>query len=297
MQMPSTASAKGCGHQDDGSQSLRIAAQAGIELPSAHTDPEAFSRLAALVKAENGADLAFLPLCCTVEAEALGAHITLGNAITGPRPAAYAHESLRAFMDADRAIDFTQGRIAVVLEACRRLKQLGIPVAVEISGPVSILSALIEFAVLFKSWRKDEALTVEAFNRIGIELERYTRMLRECGADLISYADPAAAPHIIGPRFSGMLARSFLAPFLSSLTSTIGGASLHLCPHSAAMLVSANLAEWTTVSVPAGAAYQQACLEMAGNGYVFGRQCIKRTSPACNKGHTHVLQLHKAQEA
>lgn len=238
-----------------------------------------------------------MPFCCTVEAEALGAHINLGTVDCGPRPAGYAYDSLGAFMDDNRLMDFSSGRIHAILEACQMLKNQGEMVAVEISGPVSILSALVDFAALFKTWRKDAALTTLAFLHIGGQLERYARELCAAGVDLVSFADPAAAPHIIGPRFSSMLATSFLAPFLEKLVASLPDTALHLCPHSASSLVNAQLAAWGEIPVSGHATYQQASLALAKGGRIFGKRCIKRASPLPEHGMLHYLQLQKPQEA
>lgn len=288
---------KGCGHQDDTTRILRIAQRLGLPLPAAHSDAHSLCLMAAMLRRESQADMAFLPFCCTVEAEALGAHINLGSANSGPRPAGYAYDSLAAFMDDNRLMDFSIGRIHAILEACQMLKNQDEMVAVEISGPVSILSALVDFAALFKCWRKDAALTTQAFLHIGGQLERYARELRAAGVDLISFADPAAAPHIIGPRFSSMLATTFLAPFLENMVASLPGTALHLCPHSASGLVKAQLAEWKDAPASGQASYQQACLSLAKAGRIFGKRCIKRTSPLPPQGMLPYLQLHKSQEA
>lgn len=288
---------KGCGHQDDANRILRIAQSLGLPLPSAHGDAHALCRMAAALKNETRADMAFLPFCCTVEAEALGANITLGNADSGPRPAGYAYDSLDAFLNDNRCMDFGQGRIKAILEVCRILKKQGEMVAVEISGPVSVLSALVDFAVLFKCWRKDAALTTRAFLHIGGQLERYAKELCAAGVDLVSFADPAAAPHIIGPRFSSMLANAFLAPFLQSMTSSLHDATLHLCPHSASTMISAGLAVWDVAPASGQASYQRACIALAQPGRIFGKRCIKRRSPIAPESAFPFLQLQKQQEA
>ena len=292
-----TAVGKGCGHQDDATRVLRIAQRLGLPLPAAHTDAHALCLMAAMLRRESRADLTFLPFCCTVEAEALGAHINLGTADCGPRPAGYAYDSLGAFMDDNRLMDFSSGRIHAILEACQMLKNQDEMVAVEISGPVSILSALVDFAALFKCWRKDAALATQAFLHIGGQLECYARELCAAGVDLISFADPAAAPHIIGPRFSSMLATSFLAPFLEKLAVSLPDTALHLCPHSASSLVNAKLAAWEEIPASGQATYQQACLALARRGRIFGKRCIKRASPLPQHGMLPYLQLHKPEEA
>ena len=237
-----------------------------------------------------------LPFCCTVEAEALGAHINLGNDQIGPRPSGYAYDSLAALMDDNRLLDFSNGRIHAILEACQMLKNQDEMVAVEIIGPVSILSALLILQRFSNAGARCSADDSGFFAHRQCQLERYARELRAAGADLISFADPAAAPHIIGPRFSSMLATTFLAPFLEKVVASLPGAALHLCPHSASGLVKAQLAEWKDAPASGQASHQQACL-LAKAGRIFGKRCIKRTSPLPPQGMLPYLQLHKPQEA
>lgn len=86
-----------------------------------------------------------------MEAEALGACINLGNAEVGPRAGEATYPSLEAFLEENPVIDFHKGRVDTLLKACHSLHQAGENVVAEISGPLTILSALVGLPLLIKN--------------------------------------------------------------------------------------------------------------------------------------------------
>ena len=56
----------------------------GIKFPDAYTEHEMMVKLALAVKEHNGAAVCLLPFCHTLEAEALGGIIRLGDGVIGP---------------------------------------------------------------------------------------------------------------------------------------------------------------------------------------------------------------------
>lgn len=265
-----------CGHRDGGGIDPRLAAELGLDFPESHYDAQSMSRMAVAIMEKNRAKLAMLPFCCTVEAEALGGKINLGNAEIGPRPGDFAYRSLAEFLDAGRDTDLNAGRLAAVIQACEITVARGHKVAVEVSGPLSILSGLMELSQVVKAWRKDERLMGRALQSLGLQILRYARALKKSGASIISYADPIAAPHIIGPKYSSHLAQSFLAPFLDRLRTGLEGLPVHLCPNTARLLIDDGLGQWNPISLRPGIGYQEGCLELTGRVDFLGQACLKR---------------------
>ncbi|MDR0355822.1 MAG: hypothetical protein LBJ64_08840, partial [Deltaproteobacteria bacterium] len=183
-------SSRACWGQDVSGLDQVLAEELGLKFPEAHGDPAALAAMASSIRRKNRSSLAFLPFCCTVEAEALGARINLGDSAIGPRPGEFVHGSLSEFLSAGREIDLESGRAAAVLKACARLAGEGLKVAVEISGPLSILNCLMNLSQAIKDWRKDERLAAEAFERLGDQLLKYALAVKASGAALVSYADP-----------------------------------------------------------------------------------------------------------
>ncbi|MDR0356509.1 MAG: hypothetical protein LBJ64_12370, partial [Deltaproteobacteria bacterium] len=93
---------------------------------------------------------------------------------------------------------------------------------------------------------------------------------------LVSYADPIAAPKIIGPKYSRSLADMFLKRFLGRMQEVLQGTTTHLCPNVARLLTNCGLGRWSPVSVSPGLGYQESCLELAGKVGFLGQACLKR---------------------
>jgi len=266
----------GCGHQDGSGLDPQIAAELNLSFPEAHFDPESMSAMALAIMKKNRASLALLPFCCTVESEALGAKINLGNSSIGPRPGEFIHHSLDEFLASGRELDLESGRLAAILKACEILAGSGHKVSVEISGPLNILSGLMELSLVVKAWRKNEPLTYQALEYIGGQTIRYARALKEAGVSIISYADPIAVPKIIGPKYSRALAETFLAKFLMKLKDELGGMAIHLCPNTARLLTDCELGQWRSINLRPGLSYQDGCLEVIGQADFLGQACLKR---------------------
>jgi uroporphyrinogen-III decarboxylase len=93
--------------------------------------------------------LARVPFCLTVEADALGAHIKLGNALTGPRVENYAFSSVEEMSDL-QDLDITGGRIGAVLNAVGILAEAGEQVALSVECPFTIISSLIDPMIFYR---------------------------------------------------------------------------------------------------------------------------------------------------
>lgn len=284
----------GCGHQDNCGLDPKLASELGLSFPESHYDAQALSRLATALMEKNGARLAMLPFCCTLEAEALGANINLGNAEIGPRPGEPAYRSLEEFLETERELDLNSGRLAAVIKGCQIIASGGHKVSVEISGPLSVLSGLMDLSRVIKAWRKDEHLMAAAYDRLGRQIIRYALALKEAGATIISYADPIAAPKIIGPKYSKALAESFLARFLNQLKEELEGTPVHLCPNTARLLTDCELGQWSRISLRPDINYQEACLELIGKVDFFGQTCLKRLKYTLSDGFINEFKLNMA---
>ena len=95
-----------------------------------------------------------LPFCHTLEAEATGGIIHFDDVETGPRFGDPTCKSLDALLQMPE-IDYSAGRMAQTLEACRLLHQQGEHVMIALTGPFTWLNVLCGTAPLFKWLRKE----------------------------------------------------------------------------------------------------------------------------------------------
>lgn len=279
-----------CARRDGGGIDHALADELGVTFPDAHFKPAALARLSSETARRNGVPLAGLPFCCTIEAEAMGAHIRLGNARVGPRPDTFAFQSLDELLAAGRRMNFDSRRLAAVLEACRILSAGGDSVMVEISGPLAILGSLMELGKVFKAWRKDAGSLVRVFDILQKDLLEYARRVTDTGAKMVSFADPVAGGNVLGPNYSRTYAELFLSPFMRRLVGQARDRIVHLCPGNTRLLVDCGLVEWDSVWLDAGLPYQAGCLTVSGRPGFLGETCIKDSGRVPGNGRIRMLR-------
>ena len=214
--------------------------------------------LAKAIYDERDAAVISLPFSHTVEAQALGADIQPADETAGPRPGQYVLQNPGQI----ELLDLTEDpQVANLLEACHLLQTDGYRVAYQISGPISILSCLMDLAVVFKVWRKQPEQMAKIFANLQQMLLAYLDAACRSGVAYLSYADPAGNADILGPKFTRLLTKQFTAPFLlhsQQLIETQGyQTTLLLCP------------------LVAGALAQDGCLSEAADGGKLAVGCLK----------------------
>ncbi len=267
-----------CKPQDAIGFSQEIIDKTGLSFPESYNDNMSLATLALAVKEDKNFPLCMLPFCHTIEAEALGGKINLGNGLIGPRPKEYAFTSVEDLLQTP-SMDFSKGRIHQVLLACTLLKERGEKVALEICGPYTIISSLMDLSLFFKAWRKDPLLTENLFSFISDNLLNYFKAACAAGVDIISYADPAGSLTILGPKYTEKTARLFTVPFLQKAREiTAGKALIHLCPKTMLILTGLDLAEFMDLAIPERASYAEAVLNAMGKTEIIGQACLREES-------------------
>ena len=249
-----------------------------LPFPEVYCQRDEIVRLAQAIKAADGSSLCILPFCHTVEAEALGADIRHGNRHTGPRagqPICTSTESLLALPD----VDFSSGRIAEVLAACRALREAGETVVLEISGPLTILNALIEPHLIFRALRKQPTEMELVFQKLLTLLQSYIHLAEQAGVEFFSYADPMADVGIIGPKVAEQMTRTFTCQMLKNIEiSTNPNTVITLCPKTALALIGCGCAVWESIPLSAAMPYPDALPEVRGKAKFTGQACLKNHS-------------------
>ena len=220
----------------------------GVDPAGLYADTDTIVRVALGARDEGGQDYVALPFCHTTEAAALGAHIRPADDTAGPRPGEYAYTALD---QVPRGVDLAAHPvIARLLEACRQLSGRGERVIWQLTGPISLVSCMMDLSVLFKTWRKAPEQVQALWDGLIPSLLDLVSAVCGAGAAALSFADPAGNGDILGPKYSGLLIRDFTLPFLRQATQRCGaGTTLVLCPVTAAALT----AQGALVSAPGGA--------------------------------------------
>lgn len=264
-----------CTYDNASESSLEIAKQLGLAFPDAYLHADTMAALSRANKEHAGNTMCILPFCHTVEAEAMGGIITLGNEVAGPRAKEYVYTNYEDLVNLP-SMDFTKGRIHEVLLACKALREQGEHVALEVSGPITVLNVLIDTRQIFKGMRKNPEFMKEVFWKVGNEVLRYVEEAKKYGVDLISYADSAGGLNILGPKMAEQMVEDFTYEFVKKLQSYADENMLiMLCPKTTFALLGTDHAELVDVPVSGEIPYGQGCIEVIGKAKIVGQQCVK----------------------
>lgn len=264
-----------CTYSNSVGISAEVTSGLGLSFPDAYMHSDTMQVLAKAIKKHDGADFCLLPFCRTVEAEAMGAVLNYGDENTGPRakdPICSSVQDVLALPD----IDFGRGRICEVLDACRQLKSDGETVCLEVTGPFTMLNALMEPRLVFKAYRKDREGMLQVFDKLGSQLLRYIEEGRKAGVDVFIFSDSAGSLDILGPKFLTGAVEDFYHPFMEKVRDLIDDTCIFLlCPKFTYALKDTGHAEFREHQLEPGIDYLQALLDMRGKAKIAGQVCIK----------------------
>lgn len=202
----------------------------GVTWPEAHLNPEMMANLA-LSSYENGCfENVGVPFCMTIEAEGMGAKVTLGSKIFEPHVTDYAYDSIEDWKKLSK-MDLTKGRARVVLDAIEILKSknLDVPIVGNITGPISTASSVIEPVNFYKSLRKNNAIAHEYMTFVTEEIIRFAKAQIAAGADIIVLSDPSGTGEILGPKYFDEFVVKYINMVLDGIKDENVGTIVHIC--------------------------------------------------------------------
>ena len=205
-----------------------IMVKTGCLWPEAHSDPDKMAGLAAGLYDAGGFENYGVPFCMTVEAEAMGARVEMGDLLCEPH---VVDSPLTNIKDWQTLTPLTakSGRVPVVLEAIRRLKARndGVPVIGNINGPTSVAGELIAMEKLLPAMRKDPESVHGLMGFVADQLIAYGRLMLEAGADFICLAEPSGTGEVVGPKYF----REFTVPYINKVMDALDTSvkMVHMC--------------------------------------------------------------------
>ena len=216
----------------------------GLTFPDAYTHCDTMVTLSKVLKEKDKAVICELPFCHTLEAEAMGGIINLGNEIAGPRAGGYVCTDVEEILNLPD-MDFTKGRIQETLLACKKLREEGEHVVFEVAGPFTILNVLIDARYVFKGMRKKPEVMEKVFWKLGDQILKYMELVKEYGGDLISYADSSGGVNILGPKMMEAVTVNFTYPFLKKIEQLADDKTMILlCPKTTLALIGTEKAKF-----------------------------------------------------
>ncbi|WP_089610976.1 uroporphyrinogen decarboxylase family protein [Dehalobacterium formicoaceticum] len=169
--------------------------------PEAHVNADKMAGLVYALNEAGGFENYGVPFCMTVEAEAMGAQVNMGNLICEPHVVDSPLKS-SAQVDLLKPLDVNTGRAKVVIDAIKILKAKNteVPIIGNMTGPVSIAGTLVDMSALLKEFHINPADTVKLLDFIVENLIVFGKAQIEAGADAICIAEPSGTGEILGPK-------------------------------------------------------------------------------------------------
>lgn len=266
-----------------------------IKYPDVHTDHIQMKDLSLLFKEEEGTPFCKLPFCHTIEGEAFGGIINLGNHKIGPRGRDYTFSNIVELQEL-KSIDFTKGRIEKVLKACSDLKKQGQIVMLSVSGPFTILNLLIEPRYIFKGFKKEPDVMYKILDIIRAEIIKFVTIAKDHGVDIISYGDSIGGLNILGPKLLKDITERFTYPLLKEFEKVTDDSLIfHLCPKTAYALIGIEKAVFEDKEISftndSEITYYDGIVQSIGQIKFVGETCVKNGEYILNRRYIKSIIL------
>jgi MtaA/CmuA family methyltransferase len=213
-----------------------------------HTSTQAMASAARIINELSGFENYGVPYCLTAEVEALGAGVNIVNNLIEPRVTRYNDEPLEAIMENYSAMNVTSGRMGIVLEAIRELRNSRVPVIGNVSGHISTASSLVDPLEMFRMLRRQPERAARFLTFINDYLISYALEMVRAGADVIAISDPTATGEILGPRNFQKFALPYYQKIINALQQAGIPVILHICGNAGNIVESLNEVKANAVS-------------------------------------------------
>jgi [methyl-Co(III) methanol-specific corrinoid protein]:coenzyme M methyltransferase len=194
--------------------------------PEAHVNADMMAILGSSLYELAQLECARIPFCLTVEAEAMGCKVDLGNIERTPQ---ITETPFKTGNDIEVPTDFlSKGRIPVVLEAIAKLKDQydELPIIVGITGPFTLTGHLLGVENMLRDMKiRPDDIENAVDNSLDACMD-YAEAISQVEPDIICVAEPTAAPELIDP----LQFKTIVKPRLEDLGNVIKTKKiLHIC--------------------------------------------------------------------
>jgi len=270
-----------CTGRDEVEIPLEVLNSGEFRFPDLHSSSEEMAKLAKAIKLNKHNSICVLPFCLTVETEALGARVNLGNTGAGPRISSYSYESIEQLADL-KMMDFNSGRIKSVLAAVETLAQNGEIVTLNVCGPFTIISSLVNPVVFYKAIRKNRKVVDEVLELISDNIFHYIRESIKRGAQIVSYADSLGSADIVGPLVYKDCSADASLKVLKKLQAqgVLKESLLHICGKTSVSLEKHGFVKSFPIKLDPAKTYGESIIDLLPSrnaARIIGHNCIKRT--------------------
>ncbi|MBU5591493.1 methylcobamide--CoM methyltransferase [Clostridium sp. MSJ-4] len=256
-----------------------------VKFPEVHFNEKEMVALSKAIKEANKEDFCILPFCMTLEAEALGAVINLGDEKMGPRVSAHTFTNFEDLKKLS-VIDINKGRIAKVLSSVEILKSYGEQVILKVQGPFTIINSLIEPRIFYKAIRKNKEEVEKIMGVIEESIALFIEEGIKRGADIISYGDSAGTMDVLGPKMYKAYSGRYNYNVLKRVQDKINNSIIHICGITSSSLAKAEFIESKEVLVPKDITYSEALnwiIKERKDIKIIGHNCLRKANKKLQK--------------
>ncbi|MBU5436551.1 hypothetical protein KQI42_00945 [Tissierella sp. MSJ-40] len=225
----------------------KILEELNISFEDVNKDAAKIAILSKILRENKSRTYCTIPFCHTVEAEAFGSTVIFDKRV-GNRINKYRIDNISS-MEVIPSIDLTNGRIAEVLKAIKKLKEMEEKVCLNITGPISLATSIMDSRLFYKTLRKDRETANRLLNLIEDSIVAYMLEGIKQGADIISFADPTGTIDILGPRIYEEVSGKSTYNILKKIESQLGDTIVHLCGKTSTSLEAIGLLEIDRIKV------------------------------------------------
>lgn len=265
----------------------------GLSYEEMHKDKRAMVIVAEKIKESSGDCFCKLPFCTTIEADALGACIKLGDIINGPRVDRYVFSSMEE-LNSIGSFDFKSGRISTALDAVETLSNNGEQVILNVEGPFTIIASLIEPVTFYKALRKNKSMALVILKKIEDNVTEYIFEAIKRGARIISYADPMGTIDILGPNIFKEFSAISTLNIIKRSELFLNDSLIHICGKLTSSLEGLGLCKNKAIYFNGEMTYGEAIdklLKTKSDVKLLGNSCIKMTPQSINNASLYQIEL------
>lgn len=264
-----------------------------ISYVDAFTKSESMAEVSKKIKEVKNDVFCVLPFSVTIEAEALGAELSIDDKLPTPITKEGTFKNLDEINSRSFVFSVNDGRIKSILDAVEILTKSGEQVILNVEGPLTILSMLINTRTVYKEIIKNpESILIACDNIIDYLCEYIYEGIRS-GAKIISYSDPFAAYELVSKDVYKNICGEVTYRLLKKLEGKINGCIIHLCGRTSIGFEKSGFCKGEKVKVENNVTYGDALNAAISNREVkiVGHRCMKEVNKAINDQYYWNIKL------
>lgn len=266
--------------------------QTGIYFGDAHLKKDCMAAVSEKIKEIDENAICHVPFSVVVEAEALGSKVRLDKDTNGVLADDFKYSKIEELSNLSE-FDFNKGMIKEVLDCVDILSSRGNIVALNVEGPFTILTLLIDNLTIYRGLRKQENVIHNALLTIQNSVRKYIIKGIEKGARIISYADPSGDIDVIGPAIYRKLSGEISYNLIKSLEGYLDNSIIHLCARTSFPFEKLGYCKSNPIMVKKNIKYGEAICNLLDdkNVKILGHKCMANEGTAVENSIVWKLDL------